>query len=147
MARVIFCLACDSVIVDGTSNKLSLINILEQINVQRKDEPGSNNFWIDSNLNITICTFLTRSDTSKPEEVRGRLRFFSHEEIELGAKFEFPVDLEKSITFRSSVVMPTFPVYVSDGQHQQLIVVELWENDVWVQVLRTIIHVVTEEEG
>lgn len=146
MARGIFCIACDSAIIDRTTNKLSLINIVEQVDLSLKDGPSNLNIWGNSNLPIHICTYWTRSAIDEPESVRARLRFISHNGNELDATLEFEPDLVSSANCRSTLILPNFPVYMSYGRHQQMLVVEQFENNKWVEAMRSAIMVITEKE-
>ena len=98
MANHVWTVLCRTSIIDGDTNNVSLINILEQIGFAQPasattSEPGTINF------EMVLMTLWMRSDVNKPEEIEGRtvIKGINGEQI---WQNEYKINLKKAVRHR-----------------------------------------------
>jgi hypothetical protein len=92
----VWTVVCSNSVTDAESNNVSLLNVLEQVNVTGESIPGG-----VLPAQVDIVTLWSRADYQAPERGYGRITFLSPSGSQLGEPMEFPVDLSQHHRGRS----------------------------------------------
>jgi hypothetical protein len=138
MPEHIWTLCCENAIIDSRTNNLSLINLLEQLNVP----PGAKVIG----MRMMLVTLWSKSqDVAVAERFRSRAlwelpggeRIFGTEEMEQ----EIPAD-----THRLRVLLEVGGVPFREGGYYHFVVEKMSAEDKWETVTRLPLEVVVKEE-
>jgi hypothetical protein len=119
---------CSRVIVDQKLNNVSLINILEQLNIKGEPLP-------DGVLpcEIHVATLWARSDFQVPAVGHGRLLFLSPSGESLLDPFEHEIDLREKGRNRNFFHLSRLPVH-EPGRHEFCLDYRLDNDSEWHRV-------------
>jgi len=136
MAKLAWSLLCRRVIVDETTKLASAIDVLEGFEFQTKPDVTK----IEGlSLEFAAVCLWTRSDTSKPETVRQRLRLEGPDpKLNAPPPWEAVVDLVKTRNHRNVFLFQGFP-YLGEGDY--VFHVELQEGARWTEQSRMVLTV------
>jgi hypothetical protein len=144
MAEVIYSIICENVIADRLTEKVSLINLVDEVNIGFNPLPVTNG-WINLPLRITIITMFVRSKTDVTESTTGRIHVIAPSgETNIG-HVDLNIDLKNAGTCRAIAVFDVTPVF-SPGRHFYTVSLQD-EAGNWGEVYRTSLMVNWKAEG
>ena len=125
MAYLVFCALCHKAATDQDSNQISLLDVIEQIQVEVREKLVGGGVVP---MSAQFATFWTRSHYDVSEKVHARLRVIAPSDAQL-AFTAFEVDLEAKRNYRAVLKLQGLPVSES-GRHWFLLET-LNDNDTW----------------
>lgn len=144
---------CQTAIVDHRSHNISLINVIDQINLDRDDKNSTANDKIQKKVVLVpfsaqFVIYSDRTCADQPELCKGRILIKDPEEQEVGRTF-FEVDLTKYKRTRNIVQFNVFP-FVAAGTYRLEVQYQDVESENWIEVdsvpLDVLVQVSTEPE-
>ncbi len=124
---------CSNSVIDSESNNISLLNVLEQINIQ--DTPPEKGEIKGLPFPSQIVTLWGRSDVNQPE--RGTARYtvqYTHGgETSQTEPNTSPVDLTEYRRMRTRTNMPVLPI-MGAGVHKIIVEIQSDPEEEWIQV-------------
>jgi hypothetical protein len=134
MALHIWSILCHKALVDKDTNQVSLLDVIESLNIEVTVEPGQPvgeaTFAIPASLQL--ATFWTRSDPNTPEKSLAKVTFYSPSQAADGSSL-FELDLLNFTNTRSIIKIPGISV-AENGRYWFM--VELERSNQWFEVAR-----------
>jgi hypothetical protein len=131
---------CSRSVIDSERNNISLLDVIEQINVVGPAaSPG--NVLLQSEL----VSLWARSEPKTPASGQGRARLVGPDGKQLTQTL-FPIDLSAFERLRTRAAITVLPIY---GSGRYWVVVDLRENgeEVWKEVAKVPVNVVYEVQA
>lgn len=144
MAKHVWTVLCRDALLDRFTNNVSLINIVERIELSdiANEHPGENP--IPRKLKIDIVSFWVRSDPATPETGTARISLITPDGSRTKPSLLPPLDLENTfrvLIFGERQKLP----YVGPGIYEHLVEVATQDQKDWQEVARIPIEVVLAE--
>lgn len=124
MPRLVWSVLCSQPLVDQQTNNVSLINVIEQVQVSLS---ATGPFPVTIPMGWSIVTLWRREHLDRPERRVGRLRILGPGGGQLGEAL-FEIDLSEHERART-IATQTHLVLEGAGTHR--FVIEVQENEVW----------------
>lgn len=141
--KILWTLLCDNVITDHRTNNVSLIEIVEQINVPSPPPVSLAKSGDQSPtlLNMWLVTLWARSENDKPENGQARIKVVAPDGTE-SQLIEYEVNLNETPRSRAVGRIAGFPLLTQEGEHlfrvEKLTSDSDWQKEfelpVWVQI-------------
>lgn len=145
MAEHVWTILCEQATVDEKTNNLSLLRIIEQIEVAiSSPELPPTPFVIP--VDWTIGSFWARTKWDQPEKVRARLQTLSPTGTRLGVG-EFDVDLTVHRRMRTLSKIAQFAIDKGGLYTFSLDVATDLQHTKWTQVGKSLLEVVVKHRG
>ena len=125
MAYLVFCALCHKAVTDQDSNQLSLLDVVEQVQVEVREKLIGGGLVP---MPAQLATFWTRSDYNVPEKIHARLRLLGPSNALVGSA-AFEVDLEAKPNYRAVLKLQGLPV--SDSGRFWFLVESENADDTW----------------
>jgi hypothetical protein len=124
----IWTVVCSHAVIDRDSNNVSLLDVVEQLNIPEEPNPKSGVVYA-----LDLMTLWARSDLDVPARGRGRVTFLSPSGTINDGPFEFEVDLSEHHRNRTKGRLRTLHVGAS-GRHVFLVELQGEDETEWRQV-------------
>jgi len=121
---------CRRTIIDSETGQIGIIDCIDDLSIAPR--AGQKKAFT---MDCVVATLWARSDVTKPERGRFRVRLLTPSGISLGEQQIYPLDLEQNRWLRTRMALPGLPI---DGAGRYVFVTELEEEDGgWRSVART----------
>jgi hypothetical protein len=90
MIHHVWTVLCSHAVIDQGSNKVSLLDVVEQLNIRDKPSPDGGIL-----TSLDLMTLWARADLDRPAQGRGRVTFLSPSGEVNGGPFEYNIDLSQ----------------------------------------------------
>ncbi len=140
MIHHVWTVLCSRSVIDSERNNISLLDVIEQINVVGPAPPPGNVL-----LQSELVSLWARSDPKTPANSEGRIRLIGPDGKQLTQSL-FPVNLTAFERLRTRATISVIPI-LSSGRYW--IAVDLRENgeDAWKEVARVPVNVFYEVQA
>ncbi len=141
MITHIWSVLCARTVIDSETNNISLIDVLEQLNLKVEPVPDGKVGLVP--IPYEVVSFWRRTRSNEPTQGRARLRLLAPDGKEIGPAHEVQLDLSAHPRLRSRARGLGIPVLVSGEYH---FTVELQSEDggTWDEVARIPLQVTIE---
>lgn len=131
MAKLAWALMCSKHIIDANSNLTSLIDITENIDIEREEYFEEGKKWIAISARYTIVCYLLRSDLNVPEDIVMRMTVVSPTGEKHPQPLEIQIDLSVNDRVRTFINMSNI-LFIESGSYSYVLEEKI-KND-WVQI-------------
>lgn len=120
MAEHIWTLLCKDSIVDADTNTISLINVIEDITVEKRHEnPDNKDHEGQPQINFdgSLVSLWAREDEEEGEIFSIRTRMISPQKKVINTSDPIELSLENHIRVRARIAVPAIPFDLAGGTH------------------------------
>ena len=116
--NVLWALLCDTVIIDEQTNRVSIIGVIDEINVPAPppERPSETGEHFVTAANMRLMALWARSDPGVPESSQARVRIVAPNGDEWHSE-EHMVDLSDATLSRTIAHITGLPPLARDGMH------------------------------